>query len=94
VSSLDARAQLEAALDYVREGDAFIVTKLDRLTRSVAHLCRITDPLEKKGVALRILDIGVDTGTLAGWLFLNMLGSPNKTTLPKEIRGARNFCLH
>jgi len=75
VSSVDARAQLDAALDYVREGDSFIVTKLDRLARSVAHLCRIVETLKRKKVRLRILDIGVDTGTPSGRLFLNMLGS-------------------
>ena len=75
VSSLDARAQLEAALDYVRDGDTFIVTKLDRLARSMAHLVKIVETLERKKVALKILDIGVDTGTPAGRLFLNMLGA-------------------
>ena len=38
VSSVAKREQLEAALDYVRQGDVFIVTKLDRLARSVVHL--------------------------------------------------------
>ena len=75
VSSLDARAQLDAALDYVREGDTFIVTKLDRLARSMTHLVKIVETLERKKVALKILDIGVDTGTPAGRLFLNMLGA-------------------
>ena len=74
-SLLEERAQLEAALEYVREGDTFIVTKLDRLARSMAHLCKIVETLERKKVALRILDIGVDTGTPAGRLFLNMLGA-------------------
>lgn len=40
------REQLEAALDFVREGDSFIVTKLDRLARSVPHLCEIGARLE------------------------------------------------
>jgi DNA invertase Pin-like site-specific DNA recombinase len=75
VSSVQERAKLDAALEYVREGDTFVVTKLDRLARSVAHLCQIVAELERKGVALKILDIGVDTSCPAGRLFLNVLGS-------------------
>jgi DNA invertase Pin-like site-specific DNA recombinase len=76
VSSVDiaAREQLEAAMAYVRDGDAFVVTKLDRLARSVAHLLQIVDALTKKGVALRILNLGIDTGTPTGKLILTMLG--------------------
>jgi len=44
------REQLEAALDFVREGDSFIVTKIDRLARRVPHLCEIGAKLEAKGV--------------------------------------------
>jgi DNA invertase Pin-like site-specific DNA recombinase len=46
VSSHAKREQLEAALEYVRAGDIFIVTKLDRLARSVAHLVEIGTRLE------------------------------------------------
>ena len=52
VSSVAARPQLEAALDFVRDGDIFVVTKLDRLARSVANMLEIVARLEKKGVAL------------------------------------------
>jgi Resolvase, N terminal domain len=55
VSSVADRARLTAALEYVREGDTFVVTKLDRLARSVAHLVEITVELRRKGVALRSL---------------------------------------
>ena len=77
VSSVDvaARDQLAAALEYVREGDKLIVTKLDRLARSVAHLLDIVGVLEKKGVALRILSMDVDTSTPTGRLLLTMLGA-------------------
>ena len=77
VSSVDVsrREALAAALDYVRDGDTLVVTKLDRLARSVAHLVEITGHLEAKGVALRILDAGVDTATPNGRLMLNLLGS-------------------
>ena len=52
VSSVAQRDQLEAALEYVREGDTLVVTKLDRLARSVSHLVVIGERLEAKGVAL------------------------------------------
>ena len=55
VSSVAEREQLEAALDYVREGDTFTVTKLDRLARSVGDLLEIVARLEAKKVSLRVL---------------------------------------
>lgn len=77
VSSVDivARTELEAALRYARKGDVLIVTKLDRLARSVKHLVDVTAILEAKGVALRILDGAIDTTTSTGRLMLNMLTS-------------------
>ena len=69
------RPELERALDYVREGDTLIVTKLDRLARSVADLVAITETLRTKGVALRILSMNLDTTTPTGKLMLNLLGS-------------------
>jgi DNA invertase Pin-like site-specific DNA recombinase len=78
VSSVAKRAQLEAAIEYVREGDTLTVTKPDRLARSVADLLAIIARLEAKGVALRVLSMGgseVDTGTPTGRLMLTMLGA-------------------
>jgi hypothetical protein len=49
--------QLEAALDYVREGDSFTVTKFDRLARSVGDVLAIVSRLEAKGVSLRVLSM-------------------------------------
>ena len=75
VSSVAARLQLEAAIDFAREGDVLVVTKLDRLARSVAHLSKIVTRLETKGVALRVLALNLDTATPTGKLMLNMLGA-------------------
>lgn len=77
VSSMDMakREKLEEALEFAREGDVLVVTKLDRLARSVAHLVKITEQLEAKDVALRILDGAIDTSTASGRLMLNMLTS-------------------
>lgn len=68
------RPQLEAVLDYVREGDTLIVTKPDRLARSTADLLGITERLKAKGVTLRILSMQMDTSTPTGKLMLTMLG--------------------
>ena len=78
VSSIGQRTQLDAALDYIREGDTLVVTKLDRLARSTAHLLEIINLLETKKVELRILDFGgssVDTKSPTGKLMLTMFGA-------------------
>jgi len=76
ISSVAARRlQLEAALEWVRHGDTLLVTKLDRLARSVADLVTITATLRKKGVDLRVLSMNLDTATPTGKLMLNLLGS-------------------
>lgn len=74
VSSVGIRPRLTDALEFVREGDTLVVTKLDRLARSVSHLGTILDALTAKGVALRIVNLGVDTSTPTGKLMLNVLG--------------------
>ena len=76
VSSVDvkARAKLAEALDYIREGDTLVVTKLDRLARSVAHLLEVLEGVDAKGAHLRILSMGIDTGTATGKLMLTLLG--------------------
>lgn len=71
----EQRPQLEALLDYVREGDVVVATKLDRLARSTRHLLELQEALEDKGVDLRILNINLDTSTPTGRLMLTMLGA-------------------
>ena len=68
------RTQLDACLDYVREGDTLVITKLDRLARSITDLCNISRTLERKGVAFKVLDQQIDTSTSTGRLLFNMLG--------------------
>lgn len=76
VSSVDVphRAELDRAIEFARAGDVLVVTKLDRLARSTAHLLALTEALEAKGVALSIINLGVDTSTPTGRLMLTMLG--------------------
>ena len=75
VSSVAEREKLAQALDFIREGDALIVTKLDRLARSMRELMEIVDRIKAKGASLRILNMGMDTTTPTGELILNVLGS-------------------
>lgn len=78
VSSVAQRDELERAIDYVRDVDTFIVTKLDRLARNTQHLLHIVERLEAKGVPLRILNFGgseVDTRSATGKLTLTMFAA-------------------
>src|ERR671914_3111026 len=74
VASVAVRAQLQAALEFVREGDVLVVTKLDRLIRSVTELMVIIQAMDQKQVGMRILDLGMDTRTPTGKLMLTVLG--------------------
>lgn len=78
VSSVGERLELRRAMEFVREGDVFVVTKLDRLARSIRDLVTIVDRLEKKNVGLRILNMGIDTKTPTGRLILTLLGGINE----------------
>jgi DNA invertase Pin-like site-specific DNA recombinase len=63
VSSVAKREQLETALDFCRHGDVLVVTKLDRLARSMTDLVAITSKLKAKGVELQVLAMALDTST-------------------------------
>jgi len=78
VSAVATRTQLEAAIDMLRTGDKLVVTKLDRLARSVAHMGDLLKQIEAKGAGLVILSLGsetIDTSTATGKLILNMMVS-------------------
>ena len=78
VSSVGERPQLDNAIKSLRKGDKLVVTKLDRLARSVRHLGDLLDELEAKGAGLVILSMGgqqIDTTTATGKLMLNVMSS-------------------
>lgn len=78
VSSVAKREKLEAAIEFCREGDTLVVTRVDRLSRGVADLLGIIERLEKKGVALRILSFGggvLDTSNATSKLILTVLAA-------------------
>src|SRR3954468_19475355 len=80
------RSELQTLLDFVRKGDVIVVTRIDRLARSIADLAAIVRTLEHKGVALRATDQPIDTATAAGRCFLQMLGvfAEFETAIRKE----------
>jgi hypothetical protein len=73
-TAIKGRDQLQTILDFTHAGDVLVVTKLDRLARSVADLSRIVDLLAEKGASLRVLNANIDTKTASGKAFLGMLG--------------------
>jgi DNA invertase Pin-like site-specific DNA recombinase len=74
--SMKDRLELTNAIDFVREGDTLVVTRLDRLARSVGDLHRIIETLTEKKVAFRCLNqSGVDTDSSTGRLMLAILGA-------------------
>ena len=74
--STEGRGELGEALDFVRDGDTLVVTRLDRLARSVGDLFTILDRLLAKGVSFRCLaQAGVDTDSSTGRLMLGILGA-------------------
>ena len=78
VSSVGERVKLEEALGSLRADDKLVVTKLDRLARSVQHLGQIIDRVNSAGASLVILDMGgtaVDTSNATGKLILNVMSS-------------------
>jgi DNA invertase Pin-like site-specific DNA recombinase len=62
-------------LEYVREGDVLVVTRLDRLARSTLHLCQIAEELKRKRVNLQVLDQHIDSGDATGRLLFHILGA-------------------
>ena len=85
----DARPQLKECLNYVRDGDQFIVTRIDRLARSTLHLCQIAEILRGKGVDLVVIDQNIDTSDATGRLLFNMLGAIGQ--FETEIRAERQM---
>lgn len=75
VSGVGERVELQAALQYLREGDCLVVYKLDRLGRSLKDLLDIIEQLQKKKVNLVSLKDSIDTGSTTGKLVLHIFAS-------------------
>jgi DNA invertase Pin-like site-specific DNA recombinase len=85
----DARPTLHTCLEYVREGDTLVVTRLDRLARSTLHLCQVVADLARKQVHLQVLDQHIDTSDATGRLVFHMLGAIAQ--FETEIRAERQM---
>lgn len=72
-ATIEKRPELLAALKYLRQGDTLLVTRLDRLARSVRDLQNIVHDLDKRGVAFRCVEQSIDTSTAGGKAFFDML---------------------
>lgn len=73
-TSREGRIELATLLEFLRKGDTLVVTRIDRLARSIEDLAGIVRGLQEKGVALRATEQPIDTSTSAGKAFLGMLG--------------------
>lgn len=85
-TKMEGRTELATLLEFMREGDTLVVTRVDRLARSISDLQTIVQTLRAKGVALQCTEQPVDTSTAAGKCFLDMLGvfAEFETNLRKE----------
>lgn len=73
-TSTKGRPELATILEFLRKGDALVVTRIDRLARSIGDLQTIVRTIRERGAALVCTEQPVDTGTAAGKAFLDMLG--------------------
>ena len=80
------RHALEAILDFIRVGDVLMVTRIDRLARSIGDLQDVVRTLKAKGADLKATEQAIDTSTAAGKALLDMLGvfAEFETTLRRE----------
>ena len=69
------RPEFKACVSYLRDGDTLVITRLDRLARSVAHLAQLAERFQKESINLLVLDQSIDTSTSTGRLMFNMLAS-------------------
>jgi len=85
-TSTQGRDELNNLLTFLREGDELVITRIDRLARSVKDLQDIVYELREKRVALKATEQPIDTTTPAGKCFLDMLGvfAEFETSLRKE----------
>ena len=81
-SSRKGRTELETLMEFLRSGDTLVVTRIDRLARSVRDLQNIVHELQEKGVHLKATEQPIDTSTSAGKAFLGMLAVSSASSKP------------
>jgi len=85
-TTTDGRDELRTLIDFARKGDTIMVTRIDRLARSLADLALLVKELESRGVGLRAIEQPIDTSSASGRAFLQMLGvfAEFETAIRKE----------
>src|SRR6201995_1700886 len=85
-TTTSGRTELQTVLDFLRKGDVLMVTRIDRLARSIGDLQDIVRAVKAKGASLKATEQPIDTSTAAGKAFLDMLGvfAEFETNLRKE----------
>jgi DNA invertase Pin-like site-specific DNA recombinase len=73
-TTTEGRDELRTILDFMRQGDVLMVTRIDRLARSIGDLQDIVRALKARGASLKATEQPINTGTAAGKCFLDMLG--------------------
>jgi DNA invertase Pin-like site-specific DNA recombinase len=73
-TSTDNREELKTLLQFLREGDTLVVTRIDRLARSLRDLQNLVHELHERGIHLKATEQPIDTSTAAGKAFFGMLG--------------------
>ncbi|MDY0270851.1 recombinase family protein [Trichloromonas sp.] len=75
------------AMEYLREGDTLVITELSRMSRSLAHLLKVVQELEGKGVKIESPRENINTTTATGRAFLSIMGAINQ--MERELRAER-----
>ena len=84
-----ARPQLDAALEYMREGDVLVITRLSRAMRSLKHLLELAEQLRERGIGLVVLKQSIDTTTPTGRLVFHILGAIDEFQRELIVEGTR-----
>ncbi|MEP6065465.1 MAG: recombinase family protein [Paracoccaceae bacterium] len=93
-TKLEGREELQTILDFIHQGETLVVTRIDRLARSLRDLQIIADKLKEKGAHLLATEQPVDTSTAAGKAFFDMLGvfAEFETNLRRERQAEGIAC--
>jgi DNA invertase Pin-like site-specific DNA recombinase len=84
-----ARPELDAALEYMREGDVLVITRLSRAMRSLKHLLTLAEQLRDRGIGLVVLKQSIDTTTPTGRLVFHILGAIDEFQRELIVEGTR-----
>ena len=84
-----ARPELDKALDWLRDGDVFVITRLSRAMRSLKHLLALADDLRERGIDLVVLRQHIDTTTPTGRLVFHVLSAIEEFQRELIIEGTR-----